>query len=357
MKMSRDRLLRKELAVLLNLGFWVVYLVLTMVILGVLYGNEESVDDTRLEKAFQVILFFALIPSAISFYMFYFLLFPKYLLKKKVLASIIYGVLISLGSAILGFAILWQLPFDCGAEEENVGAMIGAVIFMSFIALVCGVIALVIKGFITWFEEIKLKEALKQKNHEMELALVKSQLDPHFLFNTINNIDVLIIKNAQEASAYLNKLSDIMRFMLFETKTDEVKLSKEIQYIEKYIELQKIRTANSNYINFSITGNPEDRTISPMVFIPFIENAFKHTTNKKIDDAINIHIHIENGTIKLECINKLDTTRKLQQESNGLGNELIKKRLQLIYPERHTLEVVNQNDMYRVYLTISNGSV
>ncbi len=240
---------------------------------------------------------------------------------------------------------------------------------MSFIILVCGIIALVIKGFITWFGEIKLKEALKQKNHEMELALVKSQLDPHFLFNTINNIDVLILKNATKASNYLNKLSDIMRFMLFETKTDKILLSTEIEYIEKYIELQKIRTANSSYVSFSVTGAPDGKTIAPMVFIPFIENAFKHTTNKKLENAITINILIEKESIKLVSENKFDPNRNLQpaskprpadhrsdgparQGNNGLGNDLIQKRLKLIYPERHTLEIANQNGRYSVFLTI-----
>ena len=89
---------------------------------------------------------------------------------------------------------------------------------MTFIGSICGSVALVIKGFITWYNEIKLKEMLKEKNFEMEMALVKSQLDPHLLFNTINNIDALILKDAVTASDYLNKLSDIMRFILYETK-------------------------------------------------------------------------------------------------------------------------------------------
>jgi len=89
---------------------------------------------------------------------------------------------------------------------------------MSFIATISGIIALVIKGFITWFNEIKLKELLKEKNHEMELALIKSKLDPHLLFNTINNIDTLILKDQVKASNYLNNLSDIMRFMLMKQR-------------------------------------------------------------------------------------------------------------------------------------------
>ena len=106
---------------------------------------------------------------------------------------------------------------------NSTGDFVAMTLFIAFIAFIAGVIALVIRGFITWVDEIKLKDELKQKNHETELALVKSQLDPHFLFNTLNNIDVLILKDQKVASEYLNKLSDIMRFMLFETKADGLK--------------------------------------------------------------------------------------------------------------------------------------
>jgi LytS/YehU family sensor histidine kinase len=229
------------------------------------------------------------------------------------------------------------------------------ILFMSFIAAIAGLAALIIKGFITWFNEIKLKEELMQKNHETEMALIKSQLDPHFLFNTLNNIDVLILKDATEASNYLNKLSDILRFMLYETKTDEILLRKEIEYIEKYIELQKIRTANANYVSFQVIGIPANITIAPMVFIPFIENAFKHSTNKKIDNAITVKLFISKESILFVCENKFDANRKVIQESNGLGNNLIQKRLHLIYPEQHQLEIEKQTNLYSVQLTIKNG--
>ncbi|MES2731921.1 MAG: sensor histidine kinase [Bacteroidota bacterium] len=347
--------MKKSIVVLLHVGFWGCYLVLILVMLGMLYGREGQVDESRLENAFQIMLFFAVVPSAISFYSFYFLLFPRYLQHKKTVLSIVYGILISLGSAIIGYAILsTTVGANCGYEDDDI-SLIGVVLFMSFITLICGIIALVIQGFITWFGEIKLKEMLKQKNHEMELALVKSQLDPHFLFNTINNIDILILKNATEASNYLNKLSDIMRFMLFETKADTILLSKELEYIEKYIELQKIRTANLTYVNFQVTGIPANKTIAPMVFIPFIENAFKHTTNKKLENAITINIFIENETISLVCENKFNPSAQRKQENNGLGNDLIQKRLLLIYPEKHTLRVEKENGIYKVSLTIYHG--
>jgi LytS/YehU family sensor histidine kinase len=288
-------------------------------------------------------------------------LFPKYLQQKKFLLSVIVGIAISAGASVVAY-ILHRFLIETGhvidmdqGGKNGRSTALTVIIVMTIIASITGTVALVIKGFITWYGEIKLKEELKQKNHETEMALVKAQLDPHFLFNTLNNIDVLIVKDASEASEYLNKLSDILRFMLYETKTDEILLKKEIEYIEKYIELQKIRTSNSNYVSFRITGIPGNKTIAPMIFIPFIENAFKHSTNKKIDNAINVQLFINTDSIQFLCENKFDPNRKLKQDSNGLGNDLIQKRLNLIYPEKHILELVKQTELYSVHLTIKNG--
>jgi sensor histidine kinase YesM len=331
--------------------------------LSVYYRSNlyASAPESRIMVAFKNLLLFAVTPSVISFYGYYFLLFPKYLQQRKFLQSFLVGVLISLSAAIIAYILLRALiesgyivDMDQGGKNGRSTA-IRVIVLMTFIGAICGMVALVIKGFITWFNEIKLKELLKEKNHEMEMALIKSKLDPHLLFNTINNIDSLILKDAVEASNYLNKLSDIMRFMLYETMADKILLSKEIEYIEKYIDLQKIRTANRNYVHLSITGNIGQKYIAPMVFIPFIENAFKHTHNKKLEHAITVRIFINDDSIQLLCENKIDGKPAVRQANSGLGNELIQKRLGLIYPGKHTLEVNKTNELYSVNLIIQNG--
>jgi len=186
----------------------------------------------------------------------------------------------------------------------------------------------------------------------MELALVKSQINPHFLFNTINNIDVLITKDATRASEYLNKLSDIMRFMLYETRPAKIALNKELAYIEKFIELQKIRTTNSHYVNYTVKGDARNLMIPPMLLIPFIENAFKHAENKKAENAINIHLDIEHEKFVFKCENFYNQNTQMKQEHSGLGGELIKKRLALLYPGKHKLTITNNNELYRVALSL-----
>jgi len=294
--------MKKSIILLFHIGFWVCFIFLLLLLIGIYFQGE--VPEDKLAYYFQILL---------------------------------------------------GLYNTVGPEEDYTWeCFILPMIFMTTLAAIAETVALLIRGFLTWFEEIKLKEALQKKNHEMEMALVKAQLDPHFLFNTINNIDVLILKDAEEASHYLNKLSDIMRFMLFETKTTAIPLAKELKYIEKYIALQKIRTTNKNYVDYSVKGIVNGQTIAPMVFIPFIENAFKHTNNKKLEDAITVQIEVAQATIKMICKNKIDPSRKTKIESNGLGNELIEKRLHLIYPNRHELSITHENNLYTVVLTINN---
>jgi two-component system, LytTR family, sensor kinase len=355
--------MKKSFVVLLHIGFWACYFLLIFIVLSIYSRTTHTVGNPegRTWNAFYSILLFAFIPSVISYFLYYFILFPKYLQQKKVFLSILFGILISAGAAILGYCLQRYLIESGRIIDMDQGGINGrstvvrVIIVMTAIGTICGMVALVIKGFITWFNEIKLKEVLKEKNHEMEMALIKSQLDPHLLFNTINNIDALILKDAVAASDYLNKLSDILRFILYETKGDQILLSKEIEYIDKYIALQKIRTANENYVHFTVTGHPGRKSIAPMVFIPFIENAFKHTNNKKLENAITVQIIITDETIQLICENKFDPRSTVQESNSGLGNELIQKRLNLIYAGKHTLEVIKTNDRYSVNLTIPNG--
>jgi two-component system, LytTR family, sensor kinase len=353
--------MKKSFVVLLHIGFWACYVMSILIILVVAYRNNVNISDqeSRIVNALKSLFFFAFFPSFISFNLFYFFLFPKYVQQNKFILSIIYGFLITTGAALIGYILLrfliesgYIIDMDSGGRHGRSTAVI-VITAMTLIGLICGIVALVIRGFITWFNEIKVKQMLKEKNHEMEMALIKSQLDPHLLFNTINNIDSLILKDAVAASDYLNKLSDIMRFVLYETTADKILLSQEIEYIRKYIALQKIRTSNETYVHFSLTGAIGNKRIAPMVFIPFIENAFKHTHNKKLENAITVDIVIEDETTQLICENKYDS-KSVKQAIGGLGNELVQKRLNLLYQGKHTLAVHKTNELYSVILTIPN---
>lgn len=351
--------MRKSFVVLLNVGFWACYVIVILIMLLVYYRSSVKAEGNTsiVWNAFGNISIFAMFPSFISYLLFYHVLFPRYLQQGKIFRAIIAGLLISVGAAVIGYIVLRYFIETGRIVDMDEGGKYGrstavrVIIIMTVIGIIFGMVALVIKGFITWFNEIKLKEALREKNHEMEMALIKSQIDPHLLFNTINNIDTLILRDPVEASNYLNKLSDIMRFVLYETGADKILLSQEIEYMEKYIALQKIRTANESYVHFTVDGMVGGKRIAPMVFIPFIENAFKHTNNKKLIDAITIRILIREGTVQLVCENKYDS-KSVKQPNGGLGNELVQKRLDLIYNGKHTLTVNKGDERYSVNLTI-----
>ncbi|MBN8821822.1 MULTISPECIES: sensor histidine kinase [unclassified Spirosoma] len=340
--------MKRSFILTLHVGFWLCYCLLVLLLLGVFFRNNA--DEEQVNYYFGLIFRMAVVPSAIGFYLFYVWVFSAYVRTRNLWSSVGYALLGAILAASVGYiGVTSRYGTACLSKT---GSVLGGFLLMAFAAFVSGVVALVIRGFITWYSEIKVKEALVQKNHEMELALIKSQLDPHFLFNTINNIDVLILKNATAASSYLNQLSDIMRFMLYETKTDVIPLSKEVEYMEKYIALQKIRTANPNYIHFSVEGSLYGKTIAPMSLIPFVENAFKHTGNKKLDHAISVAICSRENAIEFICKNRTNPHKTSLSDANGLGNELIRKRLNLLYADRHTLAISQQENQYQVQLTI-----
>ncbi len=350
--------MKKSVVILLHAGYWILYLVLFVFIL-MLFQVGTNLGGNPVFSNFKFELFlidFALVPAILGFYTFYSVLFARFLKHRKIFLLFLFGILTALGCGLTGsisLALLGTLGIGPGIFNDNLSSVIGITLFMAIIGLLNGGMGLLLKGFIAWYEDIRAKEALTQKNFEMEMALVKSQINPHFLFNTLNNIDVLIAKDATKASAYLNKLSDIMRFMLYETKTEQIPLLKEWTYLEKYIALQKIRTANPDFVHFALEGNAEAVMIAPMILIPFVENAFKYAEGIKTAHAIQIKVRTEDQAVYFECKNKyLPDVQNKKNEFSGLGNDLISKRLMLLYPGKHTLSVRNENGVYCVDLKI-----
>lgn len=345
--------MKKPFVFLLHFGYWLVYLLLLLVIFTIATTQIKKTPAYFSVSFLFPFLLFCLVPNLLAFYASYFFLFPKFLFRKRIAGLILFGSLVCLlcaaaGNLIALFLLGFEQPIFTDARE-----LLTLSLSFFLIAAIHAAVALVVRGFITWYAEIKVKEELAKRNFEMELALIKSQINPHFLFNTINNIDVLIAKDAAKASEYLNKLSDILRYMVYETKTDKIRLSKELDYVEKYLELQKIRTANPNYVSFEKIIGDGNLEIAPMILFPFIENAFKHTENRKNLNSIKVKVSTEKNKIVFECENTYQkTTHERARGFGGAGNELIKKRLMLLYPEDHLLEITQTKGIYKVRLTL-----
>lgn len=342
--------MKKSTKIILNLAYWEAYVI--FLFLFILAATQGFTTGPNLNYILKLGLGVAVVPAAVSFYVHYGKLFDHFVRPKKYKSLILFSLLTALGAATIG-SIDIVLFFGTDFLTKTGGnSFIGSLIMMSGVAAFNGIMGILMRGFIERFEENKKNEELLQKNKEMELALVKSKLNPHFLFNTINNIDVLIMRDPGDASAYLNKLSEILRFMLYDTSEEKIKLEKEIEYIRKYIDLQKLRTSNEDYVKFDIVGNTEDFEVAPMLFIPFIENAFKHASNKKAKHAIQILINADKKELTFECQNKYELDLQTEKADSGLGNSLIKKRLELIYPDSHELKIERKEGVYRVLLKL-----
>lgn len=199
-------------------------------------------------------------------------------------------------------------------------------------------------------------EKLAKENLQSELALLKNQINPHFLFNTLNNIDSLIKSNTKKASETLVKLSEILRYMIYDTNVANIQLTDEIRHIESYIELQKLQFANPKLVSISVHGNPNNIPIAPMLFIPFVENAFKHCTDKSIPDAIRISFTIQDKQVLFESENISGKTQKINKDkASGVGLNIVRRRLEIIYPGRHSLNIKEDNNTFKVTLTVNTN--
>jgi hypothetical protein len=195
------------------------------------------------------------------------------------------------------------------------------------------------------------KKAQKDKL-QAELSYLKAQINPHFLFNTLNTIYSLAVEKSDNAPGAVVKLSDMMRYVLNEADKDYVPLDKEIKYISNYIELQKGRFGDTVKVDYTVNGNTTRKTIAPLVLIPFIENAYKHGINPEEESAIEVLIDIHPKAVQLYVSNKKVAVQQRLEEKSGLGIENTKSRLNLLYPGKYELNITDDGNKFTVLLNI-----
>ena len=199
-------------------------------------------------------------------------------------------------------------------------------------------------------------EALHKKQLETELKLLKAQLNPHFLFNTLNNLYGLSVKKSDQLPALMLRLSDLLRYMLYEANEPQVPLEKEVRYLESYVALERIRLGSHVRIDYQESGDFTIAAIAPMLLITFVENCFKHgQAAMHPNGTIRIAIHqAENGVLAFEVENPKVTAWALAGPlpSGGIGLSNVQKRLQMLYPQRHTLIIDEAGNTFKVRLTI-----
>jgi sensor histidine kinase YesM len=195
---------------------------------------------------------------------------------------------------------------------------------------------------------------LQRDNLTLELNALKAQINPHFLFNTLNNIYSLALRKSEKTPDMVLKLSDMMRYVLYECNSGRVALDREIQFISNYIELERIRHGDDVSINFSLTGNPKDYRIEPLLLIPIVENSFKHGINAQIEKGfVDVQLNVLNGSLQLKVLNTVHLKGAFSKEKGGIGLDNVQKRLELIYPQKHYLKILALKDSYKVDLELN----
>jgi len=201
--------------------------------------------------------------------------------------------------------------------------------------------------------EMELRE-LESKQAIAELDLLKSQVNPHFLFNSLNSIYSLIITDSATASDAVLKLSDLMRYILDSSKKRKVLVKHEIQFIENYVDLEKIRLGSKAKVSYKFGGDMGGKIISPMLLIPFVENCFKHGIGVHYsENKIDVALEMSDNTLILNTSNNIAPKRiNPDRKKSGTGIENVRKRLNLLYPQKHDLEIEIKDNKYEVILKL-----
>ena len=206
-----------------------------------------------------------------------------------------------------------------------------------------------------WVDSKNKNQKLTRLNLETEIKYLRAQIQPHFFFNTLNNLYALTLEKSDKAPEVVLKLSELMQYILYEGKNDVISLSKELKYMESYLELEKLRYGNRLKYNLEISGNIEGVNIPPLMLLPFIENCFKHGIGADNSD-ININIGFDTSEDKL--IFTVDnpipekTDKRFRQEDEGIGIANVRKRLKLNYGEDCLLKIADDDNKYSVYLAM-----
>ncbi len=223
--------------------------------------------------------------------------------------------------------------------------------------------SLVILGFSTsitvinkWYEDAEVQKELEKEKISSELSFLKTQINPHFFFNTLNNIYALTLIDGEQAREAIHKLSRLMRYVLYDTQHESTSLSKEIDFMKDYVQLMKLRLSSSVEVNFSYPAHYRDVSIAPMILLPFVENTFKHGVSNIEKSQIEISLEQTNDTVVFRTENNLLTQKSTSvEEPNGIGLTNTRRRLDLLYPMRHRLEVSEDEKKYRVRLEINTN--
>ncbi|QED38976.1 sensor histidine kinase [Antarcticibacterium arcticum] len=278
----------------------------------------------------------------------YFLV-PKFLLNRKYWQFFL-GLFILIGACGI-YTVLAQLSLSGDPNLQGANITVGRNI-LPFIHVAA--IAASIKLLKFWYVQRKHTLEAEQQRTVAELKLLKAQLHPHFLFNTLNNLYSHTLEFSPKSPEIVLRLSALLRFMIYESNSHRISLDREINLLENYISLEKMRYGERLDLSLYVAGEIEKYQIAPLLLLPFVENAFKHGTSRQIDQCwISLDLSLEGSLLKFKLINSIDpVTKDGGSQRGGLGLDNVKKRLEILYKGEYKLETQKLPDVYVVNLEI-----
>ena len=332
----------KRAQVIQHILFWVViYLVFFLI------DQNQFHWQLSLVKELVNVFFYALVV-----YINLWILIPYYLSSKRLVLYAILLLLLALLITPIKAFVLFHAIADYPMARQDMVENQYLIFLTNLLVLLASTI---FKIVFDWLQHQREKKELQTQTMRSELRFLRSQINPHFLFNTLNNLYALTLKKSDQAPEIVLKLSEIMRYMLYECNEKRVPLNKEINYIRNYLALEELRQGKNVEIRFHLEGNPDDRKIAPLMFTPFLENSFKHGLNVSITEGyVDIILRVLEDKVQFVVENSKPETipQPDSRPSGGIGLANVKRRLNLIYPDQYKLRIKDMPQAYRVELEI-----
>ncbi len=336
---------KKWVRVVLHIAFWLLLFSLPWLL-------RPAEDRNAPQHKENILFLYQYLVNFLSwiclFYINSYVLIPKLFYQKKYLKFalsyvLLFGVLISISR--LSFQLL--LP-------TQVFSAVGFMFFYFFPSIFILTCSTTYTMFVDRLRSDRLAQEKETENLKTELAFLRSQVSPHFMFNVLNNMVLLARKQSEQLEPSLIKLSSLLRYMLYETDEDKVLLEREVDYLQSYIDLQKQRFGSKVKVNLKIEDVDKSYFIEPMLLIPFVENAFKHGTGLSTYSEICIELKAANNILQFMVSNNYeDTPDEVKDKTSGIGLQNVRRRLNLLYKNNHTFLVTNKDQRFSVSLLIN----
>ena len=335
----------------------IIFVSIVLICIPIIGSHDFKTGESMMNSVFFQRRFTATILVVIFFYLNYFYLIPKFYFTKRYF--IYYSIV------ILFFIVVIKVPEiliqDNGIRPENFplrkkGHKGGRNNDFQFMRILMdrNAYQFIISFCISILLRLNIQmSAINDEKLKSEVSYLKAQINPHFLFNTLNSLYALSLEKSDEAPDAILKLSSIMRYVVTESSNDFVTLNKEMKYIEDYIDLQKLRMVDSTNFNFNKEGDFNQNKIAPLLLIPFIENAFKYGLNPEKKSFITINININDGFLLLNVSNSktVKNVHEKQKTETGLENTML--RLNYLYPDKHQLTINETEEIYNLELKLN----